>query len=118
MDIEQALLDIVGHTYETAYDDDHWKLVTEGICRLLNTSGARLLLVDKTHRYGPIVLGGGSPGEYSDYLGRAEEDPWRKGALKAKSPVGYIDFGSKFVCEKELLHTDFYYDILKPADYF
>lgn len=118
MDIEQALLDIVGHTYETAQDDEHWKLVTEGICRLLNASGARLLLVDKTHRYIPIVLGGQNTGDYSDYLARTEEDPWRKAALNSKSPVGFVDFGRNFVSEKELLNTDFYYDILKPADYF
>ncbi len=57
VDIEQTLLDIVGHTYETAHDDEQWKLVTEGICRLLDASGARLLLVDKTHRHSPLILG-------------------------------------------------------------
>jgi DNA-binding CsgD family transcriptional regulator len=115
LNIEQSLLDIVGHTYETAHDDEQWRLVTEGICRLLNASGARLLLVDKGHRHAPIVLGGGDFARYKAWVDRRDEDPWLK--IAASLQPGDVRIGRELVSDQELLRTDFYYDLLKPADY-
>jgi DNA-binding CsgD family transcriptional regulator len=115
LNIEQSLLDIVGHTYETAHDDEQWRLVTEGICRLLKASGARLLLVDKAHRHAPIVLGGGDLAKFQKWIDRRDEDPWLK--LAAGLQPGDVRIGRELISDRELLQTDFYYDLLKPADY-
>lgn len=115
LNIEESLLDIVGHTYETAHDDEQWRLVTEGICRLLKASGARLLLVDKAHRHAPIVLGGGDLAKFKKWIDRRDEDPWLK--LAAGLRPGDVRIGRELISDRELLQTDFYYDLLKPADY-
>jgi DNA-binding CsgD family transcriptional regulator len=108
---------VVSQIYDAALDPRLWSSTLKGVCELLQSSGATLLLGDPRHAEAAILHSTGiDPEAMSQYDAHYVHEDVRLQALLPQ-PVGTIATNTRLMTAKKFEHTEFCEDFLHRFDF-
>ncbi len=119
MATENEIRDLIRLVYECSVDARNWSHFLAAYAKVLNASGAMLVVDDLVNQNGSVALShtidpywGKRYDEY--YVSR---NPWLTPARPLMRP-GWIFGGEEMIDDNKLQKTEFYNDFLRPQDQF